>query len=362
MSAKQFPALIVVVLALSPVGLAQPAPPQRPPSPAEVERLVAQLGSSSYAEREAAAARLKGLGQPAHEALRRAALSKDPEVRRRAGRLLDELLEEPFSKAFSEGVAHLNKKDYRKAVAALKNAAELYEKTHPTGWVAAGQPFLTETYLHLARAHRGLAETEAACRAYHRATYHAGRDQRRRDLIEREPVEMVRGLLAGWQKEVRARVSREPALKVLTEKYPLVVLHSRRFAPGGYFRCAYSFIYETADEDKHRNDVQLQFDNGGSGSRLDINMLGGQQNLIVDLGRADFVRDPDPRKIDPDGDNFWVPGDCKAVEGHVYLERVRDSSGNKFYVVFQCLAVDKDSRYMAFVWRRLPGGKVVKQP
>jgi hypothetical protein len=56
-----------------------------------------------------------------------------------------------------------------------------------------------------------------------------------------------------------------------------------------------------------------------------------------------------------------MPGRCKVVEGHVYLERVRDDSGNKFYVVLKVIATDKDSRYMAFVWRRLPGGKVVKR-
>ena len=50
-----------------------------------------------------------------------------------------------------------------------------------------------------------------------------------------------------------------------------------------------------------------------------------------------------------------------AVEGKVYLERVRDTEGNNFYVLFQVIAVDKDSRYMAFLWRKLPGGKVVKR-
>jgi tetratricopeptide (TPR) repeat protein len=362
MSAKQFPALIVVMLALSSVGLAQPSPPQRPPSPAEVERLVAQLGSSSFAEREAAAARLKGLGKAAHEALRRAALSKDPEVRRRAGRLLDELLEEPFSKAFKEGVARLNKKDYRKAVTALQSAAELYEKSPRPRREPGNEPLLADIYLHLARAHHGLAEHEKAGHAYGRAEYHANYDREKRAVIEREWTGMVRGLVAGWEREVRNKASKTPALKALPEKHPLVVLHSRRYAAGGYLHSAYSFICESADEAKHKNDVQLLFDNGSKDCTFDINMLGGQQNLIVDLGRVDFARDPDPRKLDPDSDTFWVPDGCKAAEGHVYLERVRDSRGNKFYVVLQCLAVDKDSRYVAFVWRRLPGGKVVKQP
>ncbi len=173
---------------------------------------------------------------------------------------------------------------------------------------------------------------------------------------------MIRDLLAGWERDVRARVGKSPALKALAEKYPLVVLHSRRYASGGYLRSAYSFVYETAEEGQHKNDVQLLFDNGSRNCTFELNMVVGQQNLVVDLGRVDFARDPDPRKLDPDSDTFWVPDGCKAVEGHVYLERIRDSRGNKFYVLFQCLAVDKDSRYMAFVWRRLPGGKVVKRP
>ena len=43
----------------------------------------------------------------------------------------------------------------------------------------------------------------------------------------------------------------------------------------------------------------------------------------------------------------------------MYLERIRDNRGNNFYVLFKIVAVDKDSRYMAFLWRKLLGGKVV---
>jgi hypothetical protein len=361
-AAKQFPAPVLVLLVLVPAAFAQPSPPPGQPSPAEIDRLVAQLGSSSYADREAAAARLRGLGKAAEEALRRGALSKGPEVRRRAGRLLDGLLEAPYSKAYREGVALLNKKEYRKAATALRSAAELYEKSPQPARRPGDDPFLAETYFHLARAYRGLGDHEAAGRAYGRAEYHANYDRGKRPVIEREWNDMVQGLLATWEKEVRNKVRKAPPLKALTDKYPLVILHSRRYAGGGYLHSAYSFVYETAEEGKHKNDVQLLFDNGSRNCTFELNMVVGQQNLVVDLGRVDFARDPGPRKLDPDSDTFWVPDGCKAVEGHVYLERVRDSNGNKFYVVFQCLAVDKDSRYMAFVWRRLPGGKVVKEP
>jgi hypothetical protein len=91
-----------------------------------------------------------------------------------------------------------------------------------------------------------------------------------------------------------------------------------------------------------------------------FNMTVGQQNLVVDLGKADFDKDPDPSKISIDHPGV-VSGQASALEGHVYLERVRDSRGNSFYVLLQVVAVDKDSRYMGFVWRKLPGGNVVKQ-
>lgn len=139
-------------------------------------------------------------------------------------------------------------------------------------------------------------------------------------------------------------------------------MHSRRYAGGYYFKSAHSFIDETSDQSKHRNRVHILFDNGSEGNCFDINMTTDQRNLIVDLGEVDFTKDPDPKNVDPDSDNFWVPGRCKALDGHVYLERVHDDVGNKFYVVLKVIAADKESRYLAFVWRRLPGGKVVKHP
>src|SRR3954454_16281516 len=56
-----------------------------PPTPAEIRRLVTQLGSDQFAEREAAGRRLEAIGEPALGALRRAAGNDpDPEIRRRA--------------------------------------------------------------------------------------------------------------------------------------------------------------------------------------------------------------------------------------------------------------------------------------
>jgi len=172
---------------------------------------------------------------------------------------------------------------------------------------------------------------------------------------------MIDALLAEWEKGVKAKIAKDAGLKALVGKYPLVILHTRRFAGGSYFKSAYSFIYETSDQSKHFNDVHILFDNGPGENTFNINMTTAQRNLVVDLGEVDFTKDPDPKKVDPDSDNFWIPDFCKVVEGHVYLERVRDVHGNKFYVVLKVIAADKDSRYMAFIWRRLPGGKVIKR-
>jgi hypothetical protein len=76
------------------------------------------------------------------------------------------------------------------------------------------------------------------------------------------------------------------------------------------------------------------------------------------LGKTDFLIDPEPTKISIN-DPSVLSCSGKAVVGHVYLERIHDDWGNHFYVLFQVVALE-DDRYMAFIWRRLPGGKIVK--
>ena len=167
-------------------------------------------------------------------------------------------------------------------------------------------------------------------------------------------------LVQKWEKDVRANLDKDAAAKALAAKYPLVVLHSRaKYAGGDYKLSAYSFIYETALDNKHFNDVQILFDNG-DGDKFQINMLNGQHNFVVELGKVDFEKDPDPSKISIDHPGLVIDH-AKAVEGNVYLERVRDDRGNSFYVVLKIVAVDRDNRYMGFLWRKLPGGKVVKR-
>jgi RNA polymerase sigma factor (sigma-70 family) len=65
------------------------APPAPPVAEAEIERLIKQLGSEKFTEREAATTALASIGEPAYETLRKATeASEDVEIRRRAERLI----------------------------------------------------------------------------------------------------------------------------------------------------------------------------------------------------------------------------------------------------------------------------------
>ncbi len=353
----------------SPQVPAQPAkdrPAKGGPGDLErVKKLVEQLSSPTYAEREAATKSLERIGTPALTALRQAAVeARDLETRRRLESLIQAIANQKWNDQFKEAVRQEKAKDYRKAVQVFEELAQQgvrkwrSEKRTRENW---DDPVLSDVFVHLARCYRGLEDYAKAGDAYRQAAYYANYNAGQREMIAAEQARMIAGLITGWEKAVRHQAGQDPVLKALIAKYPLVTLHSRRFAGGGYLQSAYSFNYETAEEAKHRNDVQLLFENGNPDSCFALNMVVGQQNLIVDLGTVDFTQNHDPRKVDITSENTWVPGDCKAIPGHVYLERVRDSAGNRFFVALQILAVGKNSEYVSFVWRRLPGGKVVRQ-
>jgi tetratricopeptide (TPR) repeat protein len=334
----------------------------QPSDRAAIERLIRQLGSSKFAEREEATKQLKRLVEPAKALLREAARKDpDPEVRRRAAELVEVRRPDRLQELLKDAARYEARKHYRKAAEVLKEAvAEGRARFHPNPNVGTGDlPVLSDIYLRLARVDRRLQDYDGAGAAYHWAVYYVNYSREPRQLIEQEWLAMGHQLVEGWEKSIRSQLAKDSDRKALVSKYPLVVLHSRRYAGGGYLRSAFSFLYETADEATHRNDVQLLFDNGQRNRLFDINMVTNQRNRVADLGRADFGRDPDPRRVDK---KAWHSDQVKAFEGHVYLEHVRDTNGNDFFVVFQVLAVDKDSRYVAFVWRRLPGGKTVLRP
>jgi len=342
--------------------------PQQKKDADEIEKLIKQLGSSKFAEREAASQRLEKIGQPALANLRKAAQSKDLEISRRAKELIrlisPEVPEAPWEKLLKEGInEERTKKDYKKAIEILTKAAKIaQEQLHPNQQIgpATDIPILTDIYLHLARSHHALREWKKAGDDYNRAVYYSNFNAEVRKQIDREWSEMTGNLLSDWEKIIKLKIANSADLKKIVDKYPLVILHSRRFAGGGYHKSAYSFKHETTDEDKHSNDVQLLFDNGQGEKTFEVNMLVGQQNLVVDLGDVDLTKDPDPNKLTDQEMKTWRKNACPAVEGHTYLEKVQDDRKNKFFVMFRIVAVDKDSNYMAFVWRRLPGGTLTK--
>ncbi|TMQ34762.1 MAG: hypothetical protein E6K70_05890 [Planctomycetota bacterium] len=212
--------------------------------------------------------------------------------------------------------------------------------------------------------HRALAAGETPVAVKAGATKETPKEAARTTPTVKNPVaeavDPLKDLLKQWEKEIRAQLKADDGAKKLAAKYPLVVLHSRSLYAGGEYKFScYSFISESNDQKVHGNDVQLQFDNGGQKRTFQWNMLGGQENLVVDLGKTDFEKDPDPAKISIDDPGVMIML-ATAVPGHVYLERIRDNRGNNFYVIFQVVAVDPASRYMAFLWRKLPGGRVAR--
>ncbi|HJT79009.1 MAG TPA: HEAT repeat domain-containing protein [Gemmataceae bacterium] len=87
MSAASRTALVplVLLIAAAPVRPATPAVP----SPEQIGRLIAQLGDDDFATREKATRQLWEAGKAAEPALTRALHSEDPEVKRRAGDVLE---------------------------------------------------------------------------------------------------------------------------------------------------------------------------------------------------------------------------------------------------------------------------------
>jgi hypothetical protein len=85
MHARRLAALVLVVLTAAAFAA---APPPRPLGPAELQRLIEQLGDRDYRARDTAERRIVAEGNAALPLLRKAMGHKDPEVRRRALRLV----------------------------------------------------------------------------------------------------------------------------------------------------------------------------------------------------------------------------------------------------------------------------------
>jgi tetratricopeptide (TPR) repeat protein len=267
-----------------------------------------------------------------------------------------------MERQFQAGQREVAVKNYRKAAEIFSQLADRLEWWIPEEDRGKGDQNVSMACHELARTYREMREWKKAVQAYERAISFSG-DRVRKKQLKTECIEMVKGFVADAQEAAETTVAKDDALKKLTQKYPLVMMHSRSLSPGDYVQAAYSFIYESSDEDKHGNNVQLLYYDAPHGvlkPEFHIRMLNGQQNQIIDLGRADFEKDPDPKKITLGEGANWKTETIDAVAGHVYLERVRDRFGNDFYVVFQVVDIDPQGLWVAIVWRKLPGGKVVK--
>jgi hypothetical protein len=94
---------------------------------AELDRLVAQLGSLKFPERQAATQALEAIGEPAREALYKAATnSTDPEVRRRAADMVLPLISRALQGVWYEADDHRAPPDPIKECAVLEWRDKLY--------------------------------------------------------------------------------------------------------------------------------------------------------------------------------------------------------------------------------------------
>jgi hypothetical protein len=94
---------------------------------AELDRLVAQLGSANFPERHAATQALEAIGEPAREALYKAAMTnKDPEVRRRAEDLVLPLISRALQGVWYDSDDHKAPPDPVKECAVLEWRDKLY--------------------------------------------------------------------------------------------------------------------------------------------------------------------------------------------------------------------------------------------
>jgi hypothetical protein len=346
------------VMTLAPAQSVSLAPSPAPQADlAATQRLIKQLASPKFAQREAAAKELRRIGEPALAPLREAARGDEGlEVQRRAEQVAHSIMDDVIQRLLREE-ARESEIYHRKIAKLLQRVTDLGSERFATSpsRTPGDVPYLMEASLRLARARQKLGEFTAAANAYQQAESYC-KDSRKIQAIMRESLA---ALMPIWEKAVQDQVARDPALKALDKRYPVVLLHSRGYVSGGsYQQCAYSFLYETADERTHNNDVQLQFDNGRSDRTFIVNMLTDQKNTVADLGNMDFTKDPSRTAADFEGPD---KNTHEAIKGHVYLEKVEDANGNRFFVLFKVVAVDEQSRYMAFVWRRLPGGKIVRR-
>ncbi len=169
-----------------------------------------------------------------------------------------------------------------------------------------------------------------------------------------EQEESARKASAAWKARIDQHLAANPALKAITDKHGYFFIHSKtKFETTNFHHCAYNFVYSTADESVHKGNVHLVYHHLANPMSLEVNANNGSNNLIADLGASwDFAKDCDVSSIRIDGDLTWLLS-AKAVQGHTYVIRIRDSMDNRLFVLLKVVYVDPRGEYVAFAWRKM---------
>ena len=128
----------LLVVAVS--GADPESPPPKTADDAAVQRLIRQLGSEDFEEREKAIKDLVEIGAPALEALRRAAVSEDAEVARRAKGCLPEIERDVKVLAFAVRLTAKSAKERNGAALALYDFGQGAHKALPALIAALDDP------------------------------------------------------------------------------------------------------------------------------------------------------------------------------------------------------------------------------
>lgn len=162
---------------------------------------------------------------------------------------------------------------------------------------------------------------------------------------------------ASWKAEIEKKIAANPRLKALSDRLGYHFIHSKTaFKNDSLNWCAFSFTYNTGDEAQHQGDVQLIFHQSNP-MMLDVNPRTTCANQIADLGKVDILKDVNPRTIDIAGDAGWSSS-ALAKNDHVYLVRVKDDAGSRYFALVQVVHVDPKGDYVAFFYRLLDGKKL----
>jgi len=158
-----------------------------------------------------------------------------------------------------------------------------------------------------------------------------------------------------WKAALDRKIASDPALKASIGNQRYYFIHAKTlWKTQDFHNCAFNFILNTMDQEAHQGEVHFAYHASGEAKSLDINFGPGTNNLIADLGRIDFNQNVDPRSIDVTRADGWMLR-AKAQEGHVYLIRVFDERGSRFFVQLKIFHVEPNGDYIAFVYRVLPG-------